>query len=458
MPIPVRPEIPVYAALAALATYAAIKLKDKAVEAAGAAAARVAAYARIAAALAVLASSRGALAAPGKGEDPLVAFYRLMTEAGEPPSPELKKLIDSDPQLQEAIRKAVTTGDVTKAQEELSKRTMQVIEDNADQFSARDIEEILKRTEGAGLPGGDITAAKLRKALDARGGGKKGGTEGGGGTGGGKGKGTAPKPPTPPTKAPAPPVAGPGTERAPKGAEAGTELPLELRTRLSQAGPAVERLWSTISGPGPGALKATPELLDAFLKRTAIDPPLTDAEAERLLAAAEPAKGDQTEFLKRLDEAMTVVRGARAQGAGPPAEEAQDAGKGRAPSGKAPSEPPKPEQQPSTERFGDVVRRLRPVVLPSPAPGDWAFRPLEPFAYERQQKDVSVFVLWCPASGVVVGSVTTLTVLGPAAGGRWKVDLAPAVYSTEDDATWGTFPEPGQPAQFEITPTALAAP
>ena len=436
-PVPVRPEIPIGIALMAMLVVLAKQLPKKAIG--------PVVYAEALAMVVLLASGRVEAKPSLEGTDPLEGLYKVMTEKGQPPSPELKQLLESDPKLAEAIRKAARTGDVTAAQEELSKRTMQVIEDNLDQFSDDELEQLLAQQEKAPLPGGEVTVERLKRTLAGR----RAGT--GSGTGDRKGAGPDPTRPPAPAPAPAPATAEPGPTAKAAPGPAGTPLPREAQARLAAAGAPVERLWRGVTGEGgKGRVPASPELLDEFLRRVSITPPLTDAEVEGLLAAAIPAAEttDRAALLAAVDEAMRALVEARKQPQKNAAPQG-DGGSGGADAGVAPS------PGPGTPAPGqDTAKPARPVsdmlgAYASLPKGAWRFDPLGPFRFEDKPAGAPVFVAERRPDGTLVGGFTTITVSGPGSGkGHWAIQRGAIEWFDAHDSAAGTSPA----GTFDVVP------
>jgi Domain of unknown function (DUF4157) len=155
--------------------------------AAGKAAAKAAVYVEIAAAAALIALYPERVEAkPGLGPSPIESLYKAMTTSGTPPSPEMKALIESDPVLKQLAEEAGGSGDGSKLQEEMARRTLQLIKDNPDVFSPEDLEFLTEYSKTASSGQTPETADQLRKAIDAA----KAGKTGAGGTA----TGTADKP------------------------------------------------------------------------------------------------------------------------------------------------------------------------------------------------------------------------------------------------------------------------
>lgn len=198
--------------------------KKAAAGAAGKVVEKAVVYGQIAAAVALIALYPDRVeASVGPGASPIEALYKAMTTNGTPPSPEMKALIESDPILKQLAEQASGSGDGSKLQEELSKRTLQIIKDNPGLFSPEDLEFLAEYAKSGKAGMAPATADELRKAIDAAKAGKAGdGKSAGTGDGGtGAGKTDAPKP-ADGAQTPADPAAAGKGDSAGKGDTPGT--------------------------------------------------------------------------------------------------------------------------------------------------------------------------------------------------------------------------------------------
>lgn len=170
--------------------------------AAGKTVAKAAIYVEIAAAVAlVVLYPENVEASVGPGASSIETLYKAMSSNGTPPSPEMKALIESDPILKQMAEDAGGGGDMSKLQQEMAVRTLQLIKDNPGVFSPEDLDflnEYSKTAKGKGGGTAPATADELRKAIDAAKAGKTGDGQGkgsgGSGSGSGGGKTDTPKP------------------------------------------------------------------------------------------------------------------------------------------------------------------------------------------------------------------------------------------------------------------------
>ncbi|MCX2864884.1 DUF4157 domain-containing protein [Paucibacter sp. PLA-PC-4] len=296
---------------------------------AGAAAARAVAAASAAAAVFLLASGR-AEARVGLGPDPLSALYDALTRNGTPPTDEMRALIESDPTLRALAQEAGPSGNMTPLQQALAQRTMELIRDNASEFSEEDL-EILSQMSSSGAAGASPqTGADLCAAIDAARA-DQSGTGKGAGTGSstspgkaaGQGSGSVPGagPSTSPTTATPAGTNGGGTSdpQAKAVGDARRAYPAlsdEARGQVAAAPPAVRRLFDAMTGRGPG-----PAVDDAVVRRffEIVPLDLDDAGVSALIAGLGPTGAGRTaeEILARLDAAVRA-RGTRPSPEVPP--------------------------------------------------------------------------------------------------------------------------------------------
>lgn len=284
------------ASMAAKAGTVALKGGSVALKAAG----KAVVYAEVAAAL-ILLISTDAEAKVGFGPSPLETLYDTMTRNGTPPSDEMKALIESDPELKRLAEQAGASGDVTPLQEAATRKMMELVRDNPGEFTAEDL-EILRQAQGADVGASIETKEELRKAIDAAyaAQGKAtpttdSTTAGGGGSGSGSGgdsidaqlEGVSKK--------------FPNLSPAMKGALAAAPMP-------------VKALFDAITGVGVGPV-VDDGVVGEFLSIVPAD--LTDAEKDRLVAAAKPADGaDAATILTSLRKAVETIRAATDPNAG----------------------------------------------------------------------------------------------------------------------------------------------
>ncbi|HYH79035.1 MAG TPA: DUF4157 domain-containing protein [Longimicrobium sp.] len=400
--------------------------------------------------VALLASGRAEAGPNLSGEDPIEALFRTMTEKGTPPPPGLRAFIESNPELRARIIEGARTGDFTAAQEEANRQAAAVLEQNLDQFTPEELEELLIGAQGAQgtTPGAAVTVDRLRQALELarqkRGSGSGPGGPGSSGTGG---RSPAPAPAGAPPMAPAAPAApaapqgAPGPGVAAPGAAGGVSLPPELRSRLDASPGSVRRLFRTLMAPGGGGAAVTPDVVRRFLEATAVTPPLTEAEVDRLLEGAVPAAGGDAEtFLARLAAGVQRLRPS-ADAAAPPASPATAGASAQVDPAAAPATAPAGDRPPAATGAPapageQIARQVRAFRSLAPGQNRW-FQSTEHF-----RKGVPSTRLWVArrGDGLLIGGYLTVTPLEALGDGRWRVRVGPTTIYDDRGAVVTHFP------------------
>jgi hypothetical protein len=243
-------------------------------------------------------------ASPGPGETPLESLFRAMNEKGVPIPPGLRERIQSDPELRRLATEAVATGDISKAQEELNKKMLQVIADNPDAFSQEDLEVLLSTSSKSGGPesASDPSLETIRAAIDAKKRGEPIGEIVRRGSGAGSGEGTTPDPQRP----------GPGGGEGPaeEGGQPASGLTEDGRRELRAASAPARALWAAMVGPASGGPTADDAALRRFL--AALPSDLRADEAQQLVQRVGPAGGKTLdEILASLETAIQSMRNPR---------------------------------------------------------------------------------------------------------------------------------------------------
>jgi hypothetical protein len=128
-----------------------------------------------AAAAAIIFYSDRVEAKPGPGSSAIESLYKVMTTNGTPPSPEMKQLLESDPLLKQLAEEAAGSGDGSQLQEEMIRRTLELIRANPDVFTPEDLEFLMQYSDTAKTTGqSPQTVEQLRKAINAAKAGKLG--------------------------------------------------------------------------------------------------------------------------------------------------------------------------------------------------------------------------------------------------------------------------------------------
>lgn len=233
------------------------------------------------AAIVLIASGRAEAKVGFGGVDPLVALFKSLEQKGAPVPPEVQQMIQNDPELKKAVTDAMTgKTDPTDAQRELSKKVLNIIADNKDQLSPKDLEILLGMSQSAGsaVPNGNVTIDAIKKAIET----KKAGPTSRPGTGeesaGDEGKG----------------VAG---ERLSAGSEAKIDGASTTQRTVFDA-------FRSMTGKGPTINDVD---VDQFFSTVPAD--LTDAEAAKIIAQTMPYEGASvTDILAGLAQSVAAVR------------------------------------------------------------------------------------------------------------------------------------------------------
>lgn len=202
------------------------------------------------------------------GDEPLIALFKALEQQGTPVPPEIRKMIESDPELKKIVEEAMTgKKPPAAAEKELNDKILKIINDNKDQFSAEDLKVLLAVTQSAGsaLPSADVTVETLKKAIATKEAEK--GKAQQGGAGGGSG---------------------------------GKDL-------LARATPPQRQIYSTLfSSKGAGPAITDEELSQFF---AIVPPDLSDDDVARILAQALPYKGGSVaDLLGGLTTALAALR------------------------------------------------------------------------------------------------------------------------------------------------------
>jgi hypothetical protein len=300
------------------------------------------------AALAVLLGSGVAEAKVGPSEEePLVQLFKALQAQGVLVPPEVRSMIENNPELKDKIEKAMTKGgDISAAQQALNQQVLKVIQDHKSEFTVDDLSALLEVTQAAGaaFPQGEVTAQAIRKAMgEAR------------GAGGGVAKGkenvwerakqtagpTTPAPSRQPSAVPATPGARPGGSAGANvwehakvaGDPKYASLNAESKDKIAGAPAPVRSLFDAmVSAAGPGAA-VTDSGISLFF--SVVPSNLTGAQAKALIARLAPAEGQS------LDQILASLKAGLDQ-----LYKAQSPEEASAPQGEIASIKPAPANQP----------------------------------------------------------------------------------------------------------------
>lgn len=267
---------------------------------AGKAVGKAAMYVEIAAAVALVSFYSDRVEAKvGLGPSPIETLYKVMTANGTPPSPEMKALLENDPVLKKFAEELGTSGDSSKLQKELARRTLEMVKNNPEMFTPEDLDFLAEYSKTAKAGQAPETAEALRLAIDAAKAGKTGG--------GGKGSGDL-KSPTETGASPAAKQDGgsqPGaTAQAPDTSATparGVQLSEESKSKIKSASQPISRLFNEfVSKQGTGA-----RVEDRFVRKffEIVPPDLNESQSialtERLVAAPEATPDAILESLRK---------------------------------------------------------------------------------------------------------------------------------------------------------------
>lgn len=278
----------------------------------------------------ILLSSGEAEASIGPGPSALETLYRRMSASGTPPSPELRALIEQNPQLREVLEQAAT-GNSAPGTEEATRQMIELLRDHGHELTPEELELLAAGSEaasGTGRAPRDI--AELRAALAAErqrratGGGRPPGDATGTGAGG-AGEGTGAQTGTGTGARADGGTSGGGTREGegagatPPASDLPPSLSEEVRAQVRQASmPRQDVVRRLISGT-TGSVRVTDDVVRRILQE--LPENLTPQQSQQLIARIAPAGGEDLEaILGRLRQA---VRDVQAQAA--PDEPATDA-------------------------------------------------------------------------------------------------------------------------------------
>ncbi|HEV7661598.1 MAG TPA: DUF4157 domain-containing protein [Allosphingosinicella sp.] len=294
--------------------------------------------------MAGLLASGKAEAKAGPGEEPLETLIKALEQKGTPMPPELREMIDANPELKEKMNKALGEGgDIAKAQEEINKQILETIAANKDQFTPEELEVLLASAQVAGgaLPKGAMTVQQLKQLAAAA---KTGGPAAGSSQG--------------PDAAPSPAAAGSADKGAGAPAQPASADPVTAATRakLAAAAAPVQQLYGGIT-----AKAAASKLTEAHLRRflDMVPPNISADQVAKLIERAKPA-GPETvdEVLDRLQAALAADQAKATPGGGDPAAggaAAPPAGTAAMPTVPAPPATAPPPRANATQTIGPTV-------------------------------------------------------------------------------------------------------
>lgn len=256
------------------------------------AAGRVAAPATVLAAIVLLAN--GAEASIGfQGDDPLEALFKIAAQKGTPVPDDLKRAIKNDPTLRKLLEDAVRKGNPSEAERQLGAQFTRAIIENRKNMSEEEIQELLTLTKQnqSIIPGSSLTSEVLQRSLEEA---KTRKAKGAGATIAEKEAPSAPESPTPQRE---------------------EERPFAEPSGARPSAPATRLVDALVRSKGKG-----PKLDQASFKKIheilgSMAPPLTDAEADALIAKVVSAEGKTIgEVLASVRESIASLRKSATEG------------------------------------------------------------------------------------------------------------------------------------------------
>jgi hypothetical protein len=271
-------------------------------------------------AVGLLASGK-AEASPGGGGDLWEALFE--DERSKLPK-EIRDAIESDPELKRLVQEALQGRDPSEAQKALSEAAAQIIAEHMDEFSQEELAMLITANDLAAseIPSWSVNTQTLHAALETR----KAGVAPGGQPGGVAPQGAetgAASGPGVEAGTPGGGATGTGTAgRAPQEGTGGTGTAGfggESAKRLAESPAPVQRLYKGITGKRGEGVPVTPAVLQRFLEVTAVSPPLSDAEVDRLLSSVGPIEGKtDAQLIESVRAAVESVRAVRGSDGGAP--------------------------------------------------------------------------------------------------------------------------------------------
>ncbi len=292
-------------------------------------------------------------------------FFRALEQQGTPVPPELREMIEKNPELKARLEAGLKPGtDVGVAQEQINQQILQILQQHRAEFTDEEIEILIGASGATGaatLPKGEVTVATLRKMLAERRAGE-----------GGPDKRNA-------WERAKEPQTGPKSNVWDKAKESGERvqdierkypgLSAESRAKLAAASAPVRRLFDLFASG-----KVGPALTDSVVTQflSIVPPDLTDEQA-KTIATRLSAAGTQTieQVMASLKGAVDDLRKSGAQGSaegkGGSLEQKVEPGvPGQQTKPQTPSVPRKPAQDIFASKAFDSIVPGTIVMLPRP--------------------------------------------------------------------------------------------
>jgi hypothetical protein len=271
------------AAIAAAVAAAAAAAKQGLKSAAG----KAFVYAQVAAAVILLVSGKAEAKISLGGDSPLEALFKAMEQDGVPVSDDMKKLIESDPELKKMLEDAAKKGGkLSDAQKEIAKKYSEYISKHMDEFSREELQTLIATTDKVAdkMPT-TINVEDIKKSLKQKMNQKSGQFKDDSGS-------TLPK-------------KGDATEKSKdiSAKDATPQLSQPTRDRLAKSPTQVLNLFQGLLGNSPNAKKITDAQVQRFLNL--MPPGLTGDQVKKLLEKRKALEGETVDqILDSLQAAL----------------------------------------------------------------------------------------------------------------------------------------------------------
>jgi hypothetical protein len=249
-------------------------------------------YAEVAAAVILLVSGKAEAKISLDGDSPLEALFKAMEQDGVPVPDELKKLIESDPELKKMLEdSAKRGGNLSDVQKRVAEKYAEYISKHINEFSKDDLRQLSTATDQVADHAPEaMNTEDIKKQLKARTGGKDGGEGEGkdGGKAGGKDQG------------------GPSVRPADTESPKLSALSAASKQRIRAAPTAVAKLFKEFAAGQSGDTKLDDAVVQRFFE--IVPPGLTDPQAEALIGRLQSSQGKSADaVLDALNQAVSEI-------------------------------------------------------------------------------------------------------------------------------------------------------
>ncbi|WP_437334647.1 eCIS core domain-containing protein [Sorangium sp. So ce394] len=274
------------------------------------AAGRAVIHAQVAAAVILLISGKAEAKISLEGDSPLEALFKAMEQDGVAVPEEMKKLIDSDPELKKMLEESAKKGGtLSDVQKQVAQEYAEYVSKHMDEFSKEELQTILASTDQvADKVPATMKVEDIKRALKER-----VAREAGQAQKDGEGTGTsAPKPPVAdgaanaggkdePAQTTGTPVGATGTQSTKL-----KDLSVENKKRIKGAPPPVSRLFQEFAAGQKEDIGLDDAAVKEFFEIVPTD--LTDKQAEALVSRLASSQGKTTgAVLKALKQGVAEV-------------------------------------------------------------------------------------------------------------------------------------------------------